>query len=339
MIINDVLFSADLMEILTELRTQLHLNGYQLLEKMSDTVDNIMVTCPYHKGGQERRPSAGIRKTDGQFHCLACGETHSLQEMITHCFGHDDDIVGAFGWNWLLKNFATLNVEERKDVKVNMERVHISVENGLVVGKNQSGNHVLGAVDTGSDTVYVSESELDKYRYYHKYMYKRGLTDEVIEIFDIGYDEDTGCITFPVRDIQGRTLFVARRSVNTKYFNYPSGAEKPLYGLFELYQQGDFPSEVIVCESMLDALSFWTIGRFAVALNGLGTALQYKQLQDLPCRKLILCTDMDDAGMQARKNIRKNVKRKLITEYMLPAGRKDANECTKEELRDVEEVF
>lgn len=339
MIINDVLFSADLMEILTELRTQLHLNGYQLLEKMSDTVDNIMVTCPYHKGGQERRPSAGIRKTDGQFHCLACGETHSLQEMITHCFGHDEDIVGAFGWNWLLKNFATLNVEERKDVKVNMERVHISVENGLVVGKNQSGNHVLGAVDTGIDTVYVSESELDKYRYYHKYMYKRGLTDEVIEIFDIGYDEDTGCITFPVRDIQGRTLFVARRSVNTKYFNYPSGAEKPLYGLFELYQQGDFPSEVIVCESMLDALSFWTIGRFAVALNGLGTALQYKQLQDLPCRKLILCTDMDDAGMQARKNIRKNVKRKLITEYMLPAGRKDANECTKEELRDVEEVF
>ena len=68
-------------------------------------------------------------------------------------------------------------------------------------------------------------------------MYERGLTDEVIEEFDIGYDKDTRCITFPVRDKSGGTLFVARRSVDTKYFNYPKEAEKPLYGLFELYQQ------------------------------------------------------------------------------------------------------
>ena len=184
---------------------------------------------------------------------------------------------------------------------------------------------------------YVSDEELDKYRYIHPYMYKRGLTDEVIEKFDIGYDKDTRCITFPVRDKSGGTLFIARRSVNSKYFNYPKEAEKPLYGLYELYQQRVFPSTVIVCESMLDALSFWTVKKYAVALNGLGNELQFKQLRELPCRELILCTDMDEAGLRARERLRNNIKNKIISEYILPKGRKDANECTKEELERLEQ--
>ena len=90
---------------------------------------------------------------------------------------------------------------------------------------------------------------------------------------------------------------------------------------------------------MLDALSFWTIDECAVALNGTGSNLQYQQLRDLPCRKLILCTDMDKAGLKARTNIRKNVTNKIITEYILPNGRKDANECTKEELKMLKDVI
>ena len=163
--------------------------------------------------------------------------------------------------------------------------------------------------------------------------------DEIIELFDIGYDRKSDCITFPVRDINGNCLFVARRSVKTKFFSYPQGVEKPLYGLYELYRQQDSYAEVIICESMLDALVFWAVSKPAVALNGLGTELQFKQLRDLPCRKLILCTDNDSAGMKARERIRKKVRNKLITEYVLPKGRKDANECTEKELLNLEEVF
>ncbi len=330
--INDVLFNSELSDILQELQSQLTINGIKLLQKTKDGPDNIQVQCPYHKDGQERRPSAGIRKSDGLFHCMACGETHTLQEMISHCFGHYDDTLGTFGWTWLLKNFASVNVEERKDVDLDFNR-------------NMCATKQVN---------YVSEEELDSYRYYHPYMYKRGLTDAVIELFDIGYDSNTDCITFPIRNLQGNTLFIARRSVKTKFFNYPEGVEKPLYGLYELskfwkgeYRVDEIPedkihpwvSEVIVTESMLDALSFWTIGKYAVALNGTGNELQFKQLRDLPCRKLILATDSDSAGMKARKVIRQNVKNKIITEYLFPQGRKDANECTKEELLNLEEIF
>ena len=104
--------------------------------------------------------------------------------------------------------------------------------------------------------------------------------------------------------------------------------------------EGDIAVLVIVCESMLDALSFWTIDKPAVALNGLGNELQFKQLRELPCRKIILATDMDERGLAARKRIRMNMKNtKIVTEYIFPKGRKDANECTKEELMSLEEVF
>lgn len=316
MIINNVPFETDLMSILDELRSQLSANGIQLFHSMRDTPDNIQVCCPYHKDGQERRPSSGIKKSDGTFHCFTCGETHTLQEMISHCFGRYDDVVGAFGWEWLLKNFLTVSIEERKSLNLDFLR-HAEEKK----------------------TSYINDDELDKYRVYHPYMWKRKMTPEVVEIFDIGYDAETKSITFPVRDIHGNCLFVARRSVVTKFFNYPQGVEKPVYGLYELSRFGQNQKEVIICESMIDAIYFWTIGKYAVALNGLGNELQFKQLREMPCRKFILCTDSDDAGMKARARIKKNIRNKLITEYVLPEGRKDANDCTKEELLTLQEKF
>lgn len=314
MVINDVAFSADLEEILNELVSQMRMNNIYYISKMIPTSKDVQICCPFHNGGQERRPSAGIRRSDGLFHCFACGEVHTLPEVISHCFGKDE--FGTFGWSWLIKNFMTVSVQDRKDLNLDLSRS-------------------LGQ----KEIEYVSEEELDSYRYIHPYMYKRKLTDEIIELFDIGYDKNTDCITFPNRDINGNTLFIARRSVQTKFFSYPEGVEKPVYGLYELNKSGKKPNELIICESMLDALYFWTIGKCAIALNGLGTLSQFDQLNRFPCRKFILCTDNDGAGMKARKRIRANLKNKIITEYVLPQGKKDANDCTIDELKSLQEVF
>jgi len=318
--INDVVFNAELLDILNELQRELNINNIPLLRKIKDVGDDVMVSCPYHNGGQEKRPSAGIRKSDGVFHCFACGETHSLQEVISYCLGYDD-VLGKEGWKWLLKNFAITQVSSRDDIVIDYDR------------KNAVKS------DFKRSIAYINDDILDKYRYYHSYMRKRKLTDEVIELFDIGYDVVTDCITFPIRDITGNCLGIARRSTHGKFFNYPKGFEKPLYGLYELSLQNPYPQEVIVCESMLDALSFWTVHKYAVALNGLGNDVQMKQLEKLPCRMLILCTDMDEAGLSARDKIRKQIRTKIIAEYYLPAGRKDANDCTAEELINLEAIL
>ena len=147
---------------------------------------------------------------------------------------------------------------------------------------------------------------------------------------------------------------MARRSVITKYFNYPRGVEKPLYGLYEIEQikkpwrvvttdgeehTGYYPDEIIVCESMLDALTCWQYGKYAVALNGLGNERQFKELRDLQCRMLILATDNDKAGMEARNRIKRNVNNKIIAEYILPEDKKDINELTYIEFTNLQKVF
>ena len=325
---DSLILNVEAIEIITTLKNQLELNGVKRFYKTIDTPDNLMICCPFHKDGQERKPSMGIHKSDGICHCFACSWTGSLQELVSNCFGKND--FGVFGRKWLSRNFLSISVEERNEIDLDFSR--------------------SPSINTND---YVSDEELDKYRWTHPYWAKRGITDErIIELFDLGYDKETECITMPVRDKSGHTLFVARRSVKTKFFNYPQGVKKPLYGLYEIFQdlkniENEYdcldyevhPDEVIVCESMIDALTAWQYGKYAVAMNGLGTSSQFKQLQLLPCRKLIIATDNDEAGMRARGRIKQNVTNKILTQYILPKGKKDINDLTKGEFDNLVEIF
>ena len=321
---------ADELEVLNELKIQLELNGILRFAEFKVGPRNIQFNCPIHNDGQERKPSCGISTVNkeevpaGTVHCFTCRYTASLEQMISDCFGKEDD--GAFGKEWLVKNFLTISIENRKDIILDLER-----------GNNKD------------ITKYISEEELDSYRYYHPYMYKRRLTDEVIAQFDVGHDNHfelkdkfgkvksvLNCLTFPVRDINGKTLFIARRSVDIKFFHYPEGVDKPIYGLYELPKDAN---EIIVCESILNTLTCYTYGKPSVALLGLGTEYQYEQLRKLPCRKIITALDPDDAGQRATERLKKAMKgNKLVTSFILPEGR-DINDLEKEEFENLQELF
>ena len=326
--VNNHVILDDTQDILIELRKQLELNGVKRFAKFIDSGNNIQTNCPFHKEGQERKPSFGINKKTGECHCFGCGWSGTLSEMISNCFGKDD--FGVYGNKWLIRNFLSVAVESRPDIDVDFcRRKKI----------------------TSETKKYISEQELDSYRYTHPYMYKRKLTDEIIDLFDIGYDKNTECITFPNRDINGNCLFIARRSVKTKFFNYPQDVEKPVYGLYELnatrnvnghtvHILPNFPNEIIICESMLDALTCWVYGKYAVALNGTGNENQFKTLRNMPNRKFILATDMDEAGLKARERIRQSLGNKIVTEYVWDINvAKDINDMSKEYFDSLKEVF
>lgn len=313
--INDTLYELNLIDIIRELKLQLEINEIYLFNQIKELPDDLMVSCPFHKNGQERKASCGIRKEDGWVHCFSCGESCSLEQMISRCFNVND--FGQYGLNWLKNNFLGDILADRK-LYINIDRK---------------------SVKTDSNKNYIDEKELVNYRYIHPYMYERKMTDEVIEIFDIGYDKNTNCITFPIRDKNGNCLFVARRSVNSKWFNYPNNVEKPIYGIYELYQLKEFPKEIYICESMIDAITLWTHNKYAIALNGLGTQYQFKQLNDLPCRKYILATDNDEAGKKARIRLKNAIHNQIITEIKIPNGKKDINDCTYEEIENFLEIF
>ena len=67
--------------------------------------------------------------------------------------------------------------------------------------------------------------------------------------------------------------------------------------------------------------------------------IEVEQLRKLPCRKLIIATDNDTAGLKARERIKKNVKNKILTQYVFPENRKDINDLSKEDFENLVEIF
>ncbi len=335
--LQDTIIQSDTQSILDMLKFDLAQHGVDRFHIFRNNGENIQTNCPFHKGGQERKPSFGVNGDIDKCHCFSCGWAGTIEEMISELYGYQDE--GKFGKRWLIKRFNTVEIETRPNIMEGFNgRNNITIRNNNDIHRFKQ--HIQGNKSTEQYSGEITEEELDKYRYIHPYMYERKMDDRVIEIFDVGYDKETECITFPIRDKNGNCLFIARRSVNTKFFSYPQGVEKPLYGLYELYQLDEFPKEIYICESMIDAITIWThCDKYAVALNGLGNDLQFSQLNNMPNRTFILATDNDSAGIKARIRLKKYITNKIIKEIILPSNRKDINECTYNEFENIKITF
>ena len=258
--------------------------------------------------------------------------------MISELYGYQDG--GKFGKRWLIKRFNTVEIETRPNIMEgfngrdnnNFTKLDINDANSSVGRFKQ---HIQG--DKSSEQYFgeITEEELDKYRYIHPYMYSRGLTDEIIERFDIGYDRERKEITFPVRDIEGRCVFVAGRSTERKFFRLPQGLNKPLYQGYR-FVDGSYKI-CYVTESFLNCLTCWKYDKPAMAMIGTGNRKQYEILNKLPVREYILAFDPDEAGRKATERFRKNVRGKIIKELVYTDNR-DINDL-QEEFLDCKIVF
>lgn len=327
--VNGLVIQADGMEILTEMKSQLDANGIQLFHTIKQGVNNIQFSCPIHKGGQERKPSCGMSTVvtyrggkafpAGTVHCFTCGYTSNLTEFVSTCFGHQDG--GMFGNRWLRKNFMTHAVQNRAPINLNLGRVN---------DVNKTVNKLI-----------IPESVLDSYRFYHDYMYKRKLNDEIIELFDVGYDKKNKCLTFPVKDLEGDVVFVQTRSVYTKFHHYSEGVNKTdyVYGAYEVLKYYPNATKVVITESILNCLTLWVYGIPAVALMGVGGGNQYSILKKLPYRSYVCGMDPDEAGKQAIQKLKRHLGRtKILFEYKYPDDR-DINDLGEEVLQLEEKLL
>lgn len=313
-IVDDVPIMANIPDILKLLQMELRASGSRLLRDVNYRRANsgsIMLTCPYHGNGEEKKPSMGmttkeVKKKDrvipvGYCHCFSCNTIVPLEGFISNCFGINDG--GAFGARWLIDRFTT-DVDNRACFFTPI--------------KQES---------TQKDQEYVGEEELASYSYIHPYMYERHIGHQQIFDYDIGYDKITDCITFPVHDKKGRALFVVKRSVRGKRFYIPDGVDKPLYGVYQAEKSFLGQKVLYVCESILNALMLIKWGKPAVALLGTGSDYQIDMLKQLDYRRIILCLDNDSAGEMASKKLKNKLKRdKFVSKITIKEKGKDIND-------------
>lgn len=322
--IDDTIIQVDTEDMLKTLKAELYTKGINRFAYFRRNGDNIQTPCPFHKNGQERKASFGVNGNLNKCHCFTCGWSGGIDDMISELFGFVDS---KYGKRWLIKRFNTIEIESRPNI---LEGFNVSSRK-----INGSYNNIYNKLHNNKSNMdnigYISEQELDKYRYIHPYMYERGLTDEIIERFDIGYDRERKEITFPVRDIEGRCVFVAGRSTERKFFRLPKGMDKPIY-CSHLFRYGTY-TRAYITESFLNCLTCWKYDKPAMAMIGTGNKKQYEILEKLPVREYILCFDPDEAGRKATQRFKQNVKGKIIKEIIYEEEGKDINDLQEKFLQ------
>lgn len=313
LLIDDKAIDTPIKDIVNLLVQELALRHIDKLDKIEYKQNNIRVTCPIHSDGHERTPSCDILMYDkgdvpaGTVRCFGCGYTTNIVRFIADCL----NISYRKATEWLLENTTYSLIDNTRDVP------KIDINWGQTPTSKQPN---------------VSLEELRGYDYIHPYMFKRKLTDEIIDKFEVGYDPKLDAITFPVY-VDGECKFVCKRRVKFKRFEMPSMIEKPIYGLDYITD-----NEIIVCESIINALTCWTYGRQAVALFGTGSSKQIETLKNIYPRRIILALDGDEAGRKGTQKIAKALDNKIVSVLQLPNG-KDINDLSKEEFENLKEIL
>lgn len=316
------------------------LESFGLLRQKKQSGSYMQIYCPFHNDGNESRPSCGVLLTDeyrngkkypaGWFHCFTCHYSKNIGEAVNDLLRIKEISDDAAAW--IKENIPEL--EDSGDVEYD----HL-LPSGMLdaLDDNQAALAFMKSL-TEKKQEFVSEEELASYRFVVPYMYERKLTDEIIEKFDVGVDANfippgrkrkVPCITFPVRDADGNTLFLCRRSIEGKMYHYPEGAVKPLYGLDMLPKDC---RSVFICESVINALTLWSWGYCAVALLGTGNSLQMHQLKLLNVNEYVICTDGDEAGRRAADKLKRALKRVAVVWVVPMPDGKDVNDLTREEF-------
>ena len=156
-----------------------------------------------------------------------------------------------------------------------------------------------------------------------------------------GHGHFNGCIVFPIIDTLGNIREIYGRKVNdgirkgTNYHLYLS-EEGRLYDDRGIWNEQALSvhSEIILCESIIDALSFWVAGYKNVTCiygcNGF-TNYHFDALAKYKTKTVLLALDRDDEGEAAVKRISKKLLQQEINVYRVdfPKATVDANEYLK----------
>lgn len=308
---------------------------YVRLNKVSNGYYQIY--CPFHNDGNERKPSCGVLLETqvrngttypaGWFHCFTCGYAEPLHTAVADILKLHS--IKSSAIEWLQSNIPGFEIEDQQIEKLVPSNIMSAITSKYAL--------TYIAAQTQSLNSYISESELSQYRFTVPYMYERKLTDDIIAKFDVGVDmnwippgrkKKMPCLTFPVQDKSGNVLFIYRRSIEGKFFSMPTNITKPVYGL---HQIPDGCSSVVICESILNALTSWRYGRPAVALLGTGTAYQIRQLKESGIPEFVICLDGDDAGARGTAKLKRNLRSCAICWAINMTPGKDLNDLTKDE--------
>ncbi len=279
---------------------------------------NYQARCPFH---DEKSPSFSVNREKQFYHCFGCGASGN---------------VISFLMDYERQTFV-------EAVETLAETLGVDIPRESFGGEKHGQEASLPAlyqVQEQAAEFYARQlrehSEAARAR---DYLQGRGLSDDIIRHFQIGYappgwrslpatlpadqllasglainkeaggfyDRFRDRIMFPIRDRRGRVVGFGGRVMGDETPKYLNSPETPtfkkhreVYGLYELLSTRKKPERIVVVEGYMDVIALFQHGvAYAVATLGTATSADHADLLFRYAPELVFCFDGDNAGRNA----------------------------------------
>lgn len=267
--------------------------------------------CPFCNSGDKKNYTAAFHIDGTRYNCFACTEHGDIFDLVAHMENLPSDWKKHYNRTLkIMRPYLDGNKPEKNREKY-IPKFSVPVDYTEYIHKCH--NNVV-------QTDYFSN---------------RGLSREVIDRFNLGYDAEKNLVTIPYNpDCKGYVHRILWNSDNkyckfgNEIFNMDALYNSSIDAL--LFNSRDY---VFVTEGQIDSLSFAEIGLDAIGLGGVNeiSKLVQKLKEKTSDKVLVLALDNDKAGIRATgKFIEEIAEAELEQRYIVDSdvyGKyKDANE-------------
>ena len=289
--------------------------GEYLRLKGINTSSFFRCVSPNH---EDKHPSMSFYKKGNICNCFACGEKYNIFRLV--------------GMEYDLKGFKA---QKEKVIELYRNRELIQDANSTIYSKK----NIEVELETASQQKETKEKKYHELDYYYleckkrinetEYLQRRGISKEVQDRYNIGYDPNFKNGTWKALIIPTTHYsFTARNTDVNSEDRLRKVGKSEIFNYWELEQNKK--ENFYIVEGEIDALSVAEIGKKAIALGSVNNINLFinKLKNDFPENKFYLMLDNDNQGIKAQEELYNKMKKlNLNVENTKVLGKyKDPNE-------------
>ena len=289
--------------------------GEYLRLKGINTSSFFRCVSPNH---EDKHPSMSFYKKGNICNCFACGEKYNIFRLV--------------GMEYGLKGFKE---QKEKVIELYRNRELIQDANSTIYSKK----NIEVELETAPQQKETKEKKYPELDYYYleckkrinetEYLQRRGISKEVQDRYNIGYDPNFKNGTWKALIIPTTHYsFTARNTDVNSEDRLRKVGKSEIFNYWELEQNKK--ENFYIVEGEIDALSVAEIGKKAIALGSVNNINLFinKLKNDFPENKFYLMLDNDNQGIKAQEELYNKMKKlNLNVENTKVLGKyKDPNE-------------
>lgn len=252
------------------------------LDIFGETYNDFLCLCPFH--GNRHTPSFSVSHTKGLYLCFnpSCDASGTILELVKE-ISHRNDYE-ALRFIQSCKNDAAVDFEDELSALLDEKPEFVPFSQAKL-------DEMHDLIKTSADA--------------RSYLASRGISDELIEYFRIGYSQNQNMIIVPVHSPDGIPVGLVGRGIHEKTFKNSRNLPRSRT-LFNIHRAKRHGGVVVVCESSFDAIRIHGAG-YPNVVATLGGYISKDNIGNLNrfFSRIIIMTDNDDPTKHIADNCRK----------------------------------